>query len=128
MKEQNHDKKSFPVLPAVFAGLLLAVSAVYAGGFLYYQSHFLPGTQIDGIDVSGMTTEELGEQIRDYLLCIAERKADGSVLEEDIQGKEIGLGYVSEEPIREILREQNRYQWFLPQTENHRTEGLIAWD
>lgn len=128
MEEQNIEKKHFPVLPVTLCGLLLAVSAVYGGGLFHYQSHFLPGTTIDRIDVSGMTIEELEAQVQDYALSVVERKTDGSTLEEEIPGREIGLSYESSEPLQEILEGQGRGSWFLPQTAEHTTEGLIVYE
>lgn len=128
MEEERTDQRHFPVLPVVLCALLLTTAGAYAGGLLYFQDHFLPGTTIDGIDVSRRTIGDLQEQIQDYLLCIAERKADGMVLEEDIQGKEIGLAYASAEPLQDILEGQDRWSWFLPKSEEHRTQGLISWD
>lgn len=113
MEKQNIEKKHFPILPMILCILLLAVLAVYAGGVWYYQSHFLPGTVIDRVDVSGMTLDELEGQIQDYMLCIIERKADGTTLEEDIQGNDISLGYTSLEPFEQILRGQDKWVWFL---------------
>ena len=106
MKEQKNGKKRFPVLPAVLCGLLLAASAAYGSGLFYYQSHFLPGTAVDRIDVSGMTIEEMKEQVQDYYLRVVERQADGQTLEEEIQGKDIDLTYASEEPLAELLRSE----------------------
>lgn len=128
MEEQKKSEKHIPVVPVVLCTLLLAIGAAYGGGIFYYQNHFLPGTSIDRINVSGMTVEELEKEVQDYLLCIAERKADGSVLEEDIQGKEISLAYASSGPLKEFLQEQNKWMWFLPQTEAYETQGLLSWD
>lgn len=128
MKEQKNGKKRFPVLPAVLCGLLLAASAAYGSGLFYYQSHFLPGTAVDRIDVSGMTIEEMKEQVQDYYLRVVERQADGQTLEEEIQGKDIDLTYASEEPLAELLKAQNAWGWFLPQSAEYETEGLISCD
>ena len=128
MEEEKKEKRRPGVLPAVLGVLLLAAASAWGGGRLYYENHFLPGTRVDGIDVSGLTVEELEAKIRDYLLCIVERKSDGLTLEEDIQGKEIGLGYTSAEPLREFLKDQKKWMWFLPQEEEYRTKGLISWD
>lgn len=128
MKEQNNKKKRFPVLPVILCGLLAAASGAYGCGLFYYQSHFLPGTTVDRIDVSGMTIEELEVRIQDYSLRVIERQADGQTLEEEIQGKDIGLSYASGEPLQELLQSQNTWAWFLPQSTEHRTEGLVAYD
>lgn len=128
MKKQKKQKKRFPILPMVLCIFLLLLAAVYAGGIYHYQSHFLNGTVIDRVDVSGMTIDELTAQIEDYMLRIVERKTDGTTLEEDIQGKDISLTYASAEPLKEILRTQNKWAWFLPQSAEYETEDLIAFD
>lgn len=128
MKKQKKEKKRFPILPMILCIFLLLLSAVYAGGIYYYQSHFLNGTVIDRVDVSGMTIEELKDRIEDYMLRISERKTDGTTLEEDIQGKDISLTYSSTEPLKALMRTQNKWIWFLPQTAEHETENLITYD
>ena len=128
MGEKNKNAGRLWVLPAVLGVLFLGAASAWGGGRLYYENHFLPGTKVDGIDVSGMTVEELEAKVQDYLLCIAERKADGLILEEDIKGRAIGLGYSSAEPLREFLRGQKKWMWFLSGTEIYETEGLISWD
>lgn len=128
MEEQKNGKKRFPVLPVILCGVLLAASAAYGGGLFYYQSHFLPGTIVDRIDVSGMTIEEMKAQVQNYELRVTERQSDGQSLEEVIQGKDIDLTYASEEPLLELLESQNSWSWFLPQTAEHITEGLIVYD
>ncbi|MBS6398118.1 MAG: peptidoglycan binding domain-containing protein [Clostridiales bacterium] len=115
-------------LPIICGILVLLAGAVYAGGMFYYQSHFLKGTVIDRIDVSGMTIEDMEKRTGEYLLRIVERQADGSTLEEDVQGKDIALSYTSLEPFEEILRGQNRWLWFLPAQSEHETEGIITYD
>lgn len=128
MKKQKKKKKRFPILLMILCIFLLLLSAAYAGGIYYYQSHFLNGTVIDRVDVSGMTIEELRGRIEDYMLRIVERKTDGSTLEEDIRGKDISLTYASTEPLKELLRTQNKWAWFLPQSSEYETEDLITYD
>ncbi len=128
MQEQTDRKRHRSALPAALGVLLLAAASAYTGGRLYYQNHFLPGTEIDRIDVSGLTIEELKGRAEEYFLCVTERRTDGSSLEEEIKGTEISLTYASEEPLEKLLKAQKKWFWFLPQTETHRTEGLISWD
>lgn len=108
--------------------LLLAAAAVYVGGVFYYHSHFLRGTVIDQIDVSNMTVQELTEQVQNYSLQITERQSDGAPLAETIAGKDISLEYSSAEPLDEILRQQNKWLWFLAAGETHETEELLTYD
>ena len=128
MEEQSNEKKRFPVLPATLCGLLLLGCAAYGGGVYYYHDRFLKGTVVDKIDVSGMTIEDLKARMEDYRLNVVERKQDGTTLEEEIPGSAISLTYSSTEPLKEYLKSQNAALWFLPQSAEHRTEGLTEYD
>lgn len=108
--------------------LLLIFAVIYAGGVFYYNTHFLRGTVIDQIKVSNMTVQKLAEEIQEYSLQITEYGSDGSSLEESITGKEISLSYSSKEPLEEILKEQNKWLWFLPVGDSYETEELITYD
>ncbi len=107
---------------------VLCVLAIYIRGVVFYQNHFVRGTVINQADVSGMTVAELRERIQGYALRVEERCGDGTTLEEEIQGTEIGLSYLSTEPFEEILRSQNRYLWFLKQDRAMEAEKLIAYE
>lgn len=128
MEEQKKMKKRVPLLPVILAVLLVIAAGIYGAGRYYYQERFLPGTVIDRIDVSGMTIEELKQQIPDYMLTILERQKDGTVLEEDILGRTIDLQYSSEEPLKEILEGQNKWLWFLRQESSYEMENLLTYD
>lgn len=128
MRKTDDEKRRFPVLPVILSAVALCLLAVYGGGIFYYQSHFVNGTVIDRVDVSGMTIPELEEQIQNYFLRILERKSDGNLLEEDIQGKDIGLSYASTEPLQNILKAQNYWLWFVRQEAVHSTEELVTYD
>ena len=83
---------------------VLCLAAVYFRGVSFYQSHFVSGTVINQVDVSGMTVDELRERIQGYTLRVEERCTDGTMLEEEILGTEIGLSYLSTEPFEEIVK------------------------
>ena len=113
---------------SILSVLLLALAVIYAGGVFYYHNHFLRGTVIDHVNVSGMTVQELAEQVQAYSLRITERQADGSSLEETIAGKDISLEYSSMEPLEEILKRQNKWLWFLAAGDTYETEELVVCD
>lgn len=127
MTEQTQKKKNFPIFIVILCGAAFLLFGVYAGGMHYYKSHFLPGTVIDGMDVSGMTLGELEENIQNYMLRIVERKADGSTLEEDIQGRDISLGYAAIAPIKEIMDQQNTGLWFVRKEHIYDRKGHLSW-
>lgn len=116
------------LLPLLLCVPALCILAAYGAGVFYYQTHFVGGTVIDQVDVSGMTTKDLEAQIEAYSLSVVQRQADGSTLEEEISGKEIGLSYSSTEPFQEILKNQNSWLWFLKPGESHELTDLISFD
>lgn len=107
---------------------LLCLWMVHMAGAGLYQERFLSGTVIDGIDVSGMTIPEMEERMREYSLRVIERQADGTILEEEIAGKEIGFSYFSAESLQEILEGQNRFLWFLKQEKAYETGARPSYD
>lgn len=120
-------KKSFIGMLAagtVAAALIIA----YIAGICYYKKHFLKGTVIDKIDVSGMSIEEVQEQVKEYSLLLTEKAADGSLLEQKILGKDISLSYTSMEPLQEFLESQNPFLWFVGQENSYQTKELLSYD
>ena len=86
------------------------------------------GTVIDEVDVSGMTISEMEEEIGKYSLRVIERQADGTTLEEEISGSEIGLSYVSTEPLQAVLEGQNRLLWFVEQDAVYEMEDMFSYE
>lgn len=121
--EQTGKRRKALILSAFILTPLLALLVVYIVGLGRYQSCFLNGTMIDEMDVSGMTISEMEEQIGKYSLRVIERQADGTALEEEILGSEIGISYVSTEQFQAVLQGQNRYLWFLKQNADYRTDA-----
>ena len=74
---QRPKKKWIVPLIASLVGLMILLAGAYAGVGVYYQSHFLPNTEINGVDCSGMTVLEavalLDEQIQEYSLEVIGR-------------------------------------------------------
>lgn len=115
-------------MTAVMIGVPLCLLIVYIVGLGRYQSCFLNGTLIDEMDVSGMSIRELEEQIGQYSLHVIERQADGTVFEEEILGSEIGISYISTEPLEAVLQEQNPYLWFLKHETVYETDAAPLYD
>ncbi len=107
---------------------LLVLLVIYIAGLGRYQSCFLNGTVIDEVDVSGMSIPELEEQIRKYSLRVIERQSDGTTLEEEISGSDIGISYVSTKPLEAVLQGQNRYLWFLKHNADYTTDAPLFYE
>lgn len=97
--------------------LILVVGGATAGVFgeRYYRSHFVRGTVVNGIDVSGKTVDEvekqLGTALQDYKLTIHERTGDGGSTDETISGGEIGLEMTFDDSLQKLLLSQQNGNW-----------------
>ena len=127
-RELTWKKKGILIAAAIAGASLLVLLIVYIAGLNRYQSCFLNGTVIDEVDVSGMSISELEEQIGKYSLCVIERQADGTTLEEEIPGSGIGISYVSTEPLQAVLQGQNPYLWFLKHDADYRTDAPLFYE
>lgn len=128
MAKRKWNKKKTFILSAVLFVPVLCVLAVYLYGLNRYQTCFVNGTVIDQIDVSGMTIPQLTQRIEGYVLAVEQRKADGTILVEEISGSEIGLSYVSLEPFERILADQNNLLWFIRQENEQNTGTMVTYD
>ena len=92
--------------------VFMAVAA-YGIGVIYFSSHFLPGSMVNGFNCSYLTAEEaqalLAEKIDAYVLAI-EEKNNGV---ESLSAREAGASYIPDGTARAILLDQDRFLWFL---------------
>lgn len=104
-------KKNSKIFIIAFAAFILVLLGIYLGVGMYFKTRFFPGSEINGIDVSSKTVEEveqlIANQVQDYTLTLVER--DGK--EEEIAGAEIGFEYVSEGVVQDLLEVQNSFLW-----------------
>ncbi|MCF0132916.1 MAG: peptidoglycan binding domain-containing protein [Blautia sp.] len=93
--------------------LLLLTAVVYAIGAVYFSDHFLPGSAVNGFSCSFMTVQQtedlLTQQSRTYVLTIETRNHG----QESITAEQVGMHYVSDGSVARMIREQDRYRWFL---------------
>ncbi len=102
---------------ALFAAvivLIVCVCSVHG----YVSSHFLAGTVIEGIDVSGMSLHEarkaLEESCAAYKLDLIEKNGRS----EQITGSEIGLSVTIDDKFDDILKLRSGYFWLRAITKN----------
>ncbi len=99
------------VLLSVILGLLLIVAGIYAGIAKRYEEMFLPGSSINGIDVSGMTVSQAERALEDsqesYTLTLIERDS----VTETITGDEIDLALNLGSEVDDLLAGQNSWTW-----------------
>ena len=102
-------------IAAVCGGVVVLVGAV--GGGLYwheslkYKTCFLPGTIVDGMDVTGKTAVEVEdaimEQLKGYKLTINGRED----LSESITGEEVGLYAEFDDTLAKAIAAQKPMEW-----------------
>lgn len=102
-------------IAAVCGGVVVLVGAV--GGGLYwheslkYKTCFLPGTIVDGMDVTGKTAAEVEdaimEQLKGYKLTINGRED----LSESITGEEVGLYAEFDDTLAKAIAAQKPMEW-----------------
>nr|WP_147352721.1 peptidoglycan binding domain-containing protein [Clostridium sp. OF03-18AA] len=102
-------------IAAVCGGVVVLVGAV--GGGLYwheslkYKICFLPGTIVDGMDVTGKTAAEVEdaimEQLKGYKLTINGRED----LSESITGEEVGLYAEFDDTLAKAIAAQKPMEW-----------------
>jgi len=92
-------------------GSLLVIFLIYFGITVFYSCHFLPGTSINGVDVSGKDVEEVERQIAQevsrYEIKIQAREGRTEI----IKGKDIVLQPIFDGTIQRELRDQNCFAW-----------------
>ena len=103
----------------VLAALLLLLTAgAYGYGVYYFSSHFLPGSMVNGFNCSYMTREEtenlLNQRVGAYVLAVETMKNG----QEAISAKDVDLSYVSTGIVRKLIKDQDRFKWFLAFNQN----------
>ena len=112
-EEQTKMSAGRKIVIVLIVILLLLTAAVYGYGVHYFTNHFLPGSLVNGWNCSYMTVDEaqalLKEQVGAYVLTVNTRNNG----QESITAAEAGLTYVSDNGIQDLMKEQNRFRWFL---------------
>lgn len=111
MAAKKNRAKARKIVLGVLIGYVLIMAIGYMGVAFYYSDHFLKGTVINGIDCENMTAEDVKEKIQEgigeYQLELV--KIDGGT--ETITADQIGLQYVDDNKVDELLKNQNRWAW-----------------
>lgn len=113
MKVSGKGKGRIAVL-VVLLLVVIAAAAFWLVGAYQYRNVFLPGTTINGFDVSGKTAEGAEEMLAaeadEYSLTLVFR---GS--EESIEGDEIDYQFLCDGSVEKLLAERNLLVWFMHQ-------------
>ena len=97
----------------IILSVLFVIVAVYCAVAVFFQSHFLPFTKINGNDFSvktvGQVEDYLKQQVADYTLTLLESDGD----KELIKGSEINLRYVPGDDLKKLMKSQNEWMWIV---------------
>lgn len=121
-EEQNvkgQKSKTRKIVIAVFFIILILLAAVYFAVALYYRTHFLPNTDINGIECGNMdvltVVPLIDAQISDYSLTVTGRDAvtgESGALLGTIHVEDIGLAYADTQgAVQDVMNQQNIFLW-----------------
>lgn len=104
-------KRDFQIKPAFILGCVAALAIIaYGLGTWWFTSHFIPGTTIDGIDVSWMDANELAHKIEaetaSYANHVTGKGVDLIITAQDIDLAIDGASYASA-----AIKQVNPYAW-----------------
>lgn len=109
-KDSSKKKKKKTALKVSLVVLLLLI-IVYFGMAMFFNSHFLYGTTINGVDFSlknvAQVESYMEKEVEDYELSLEE--SDGT--QEVIKGSDIDLVYVPGEELTELVKGQSKFLW-----------------
>ena len=111
-KELNPKQKRNKI--ALILVFVLLILAVYSGGIVYAMQRFLPNTSIKGMDVSGMSSEEANQLLKNQKLVIeVDQKArNGKDIVTETLDLERLTGASVEYATAEVISSQDRFLWF----------------
>ena len=112
----------------IIAGVsIISFAAIYLLLVVYFNSHFLFRTSINGINVGGKSVKSvekiMSRKAQEYSLTIEGRNN----ATEEIVGADIDVSYDFSEDINEILNNQNEFMWIksiFKKNENNITDGI----
>ena len=110
-QKAGRQKPGTKTLLIAAAAVLGAAACIYIGAAVFFWSHFLPSTVLNGIDVSGKTAKEaeamITRQTDGYEIAITGR--DGQ--KETLRGADIALKPKFGDRIVSRIRQQNQFAW-----------------
>lgn len=121
-QKENHDHPDHNLAPADCRSIWICV--------YYFTEHFLPGSMVNGFNCSYMTVSQseelLTQKVGAYVLTIDTRNNG----QESITAKQAGLSYDSDGSVDKLIRNQDRFTWFLAfnQHRNYEVSSSIKYD
>lgn len=102
----------------LFGGLTVALGTGYFLGVAYFQTHFKPGTTINGYHCSLKTVDDacdiLTREVESYTLAINTRN-NGI---ESISAEDAAMEFVGRDVLIDLINHQDYILWFIPETKD----------
>lgn len=117
------------LLWAIPLGLVVLLAGAYVGGALYFQTTFLPGTTLDGEDVSLRPTSEVAQEksssLDDYQIHVT-----GKGLDLTVTAEQMGLTCDGDAYVGDALAQANPWAWpvELASTRDLTAEAPVSFD
>lgn len=109
-EKQNRANKTRVVIIAVLAVLVVLVGG-YTVKSTYYSDRFLPKTQVNGIDVGGLTVAEANQKMKTDLSNAPFVIKDKGKAWKEIQRKDLGWTANYQKQLKAIKSDQNPFSW-----------------
>ena len=126
---QPDEPKKRRIWPFVVGGVVGVLSIVYVGFGIFFQSHFLPNTKVNGEDVSWQGVDELAAHIHEqgaqYKVHVT-----GDGIDLTIPSKDINFAYDGDAYAEEAGNQIPAWQWprEIVYPQNYSATGAISFD
>ncbi len=90
---------------------VLVLAGIYIGIAIFFQSHYMPKTCMNGVSIGNLNLEDAEEKLRREVSCytLTIESRDGDKVQ--LLGPDFGYSYVSEGEAGSILEKQNGFGW-----------------
>lgn len=112
----------------IFGFIFLCALTGYFAGVVYYKSHFLKDTVVNGLNLGKRTIQGLKEDLDNYELTIREKDGNGGKKETVVKGSDLGLAISDEAFFENLLKEQPVWFWFLNHASDQKAENVLTAD
>ncbi len=110
-RKQRQAERAKKILLLVLLLAAAGIAVAYLSFALYYRSHFLPNTTINGIEAGGQDVAEMEDLIRDQVRAYTLSIQTNSGEIETITGEEISITPDFHGELEELLTEQKSFAW-----------------
>ena len=104
-------RRLLKVFLPLYTGALILVGIAYTVNAEQYKARFLQGTYVNNIEAGDLTPEELEEKIASQVASYELKMTFLDGQEESFTASDIGLRYVPQGEVKQLLDEQNRFIW-----------------